>query len=157
MKIRKNSIATVRYTVTDATSGKILQQVSGDRQQEFLFGYQLLLEAFERNLEGMSPGETFHFHAPQNEAYGPVDPKAVVDLPLATFAEEDGHIDPEVVQVGHVFPMGDQQGNQLYGKIIKIGKDMVTMDFNHPMAGKDLIFSGEIVAVREALPDELPA
>lgn len=156
MKIKKNTVATVQYSVADASGGKILQQVSGEEMQEFLFGNQLLLEVFEHNLQGLSAGESFHFHASQHEAYGPIDPKAIVDLPLTTFAEEDGRIDDEVVQVGNVFPMGDNKGNQLYGKIISRGENRVIMDFNHPMAGKDLIFSGKIIGVREALPEEIP-
>jgi FKBP-type peptidyl-prolyl cis-trans isomerase SlyD len=156
LKIRKNTIATIQYTVTNFQDGKVLQDVSGDRQQEFLFGYQLLLDIFERTLEGLLPGESFYFEASQDEAYGPVDPKAIIDLPVTVFAEEDGRIDVNVVQVGNIFPMGDQQGNELYGKIIKKENDWVTMDFNHPMAGKDLVFSGQVIAVREALPEELP-
>ena len=156
MKIRKNTVATIQYTVADASDGKILQRVSGDEVQEFLFGNQLLLEVFEHNLQGLSAGEEFHFHATQNEAYGPVDPKAIVDLPLTTFAEEDGRIDDDVVQIGHVFPMADNQGNELYGKIIGREDNRVTMDFNHPMSGKDLVFSGKVIDVREALPDEIP-
>jgi len=134
----------------------ILQDVSGEQQQEFLFGYQLLLDVFESRLQGLSPGDSFQFYATCDEAYGPVDPKAMVDLPVSTFADEDGRIDEEALQVGNVFPMGDRQGNQLYGKIIRIENDQVIMDFNHPMAGKDLLFSGKIIAVREALPEELP-
>ena len=142
--------------MTNFQDGKVLQDVSGDRQQEFLFGYQLLLDIFERTLEGLLPGESFYFEASQDEAYGPVDPKAIIDLPVTAFAEEDGRIDVNVVQVGNIFPMGDQQGNELYGKIVKKENEWVTMDFNHPMAGKDLVFSGHVIAVREALPEELP-
>ncbi len=156
LKIKINTIATVQYTVADAADKKILQQVSADEAQEFLFGYQLLLEVFEQNLQGLSAGENFYFQATQDEAYGPIDPKAIIDLPVTTFAEEDGRVDDEVVQVGHVFPMADNQGNQLLGKIVGRKNDQVTMDFNHPMAGKDLIFSGVVMSVREALPEEIP-
>ena len=131
LKIKKNTIAKVQYAVADATDGKILQQVTAHDAQEFLFGNQLLLEVFEQNLQGLSAGDEFYFQATEAEAYGPIDP-------------------------GHVFPMGDRQGNELLGKIVALENDQVTMDFNHPMAGKDLIFSGKIVAVRDALPDEIP-
>jgi len=156
LKIKKNTIAKVQYAVADATDGQILQQVTADDAQEFLFGNQLLLEVFEQNLQGLSAGDEFYFQATEAEAYGPIDSKAIVNLPLTTFAEEDGRIDDEVVRIGHVFPMGDKQGNELLGKIVALENDQVTMDFNHPMAGKDLIFSGKIVAVRDALPDEIP-
>jgi len=115
-----------------------------------------LIDIFEISLLGLQAGDTFHFNAKADQAYGPIDPSAIFDLPLTTFAEEDGQIDEEVVQVGHVFPMEDKEGNRHYGKIIRKMKDRVTMDFNHPMAGKNLIFEGKVVAVRTARQEEIP-
>jgi len=156
MKIEKNCVASVSYTVFEIETNKKLQTVPEDSPQEFLFGHDLLLDVFEKSLLGLKAGDSFCFDAKVNEAYGPIDPGAIFDLPISTFEEEDGHIDDEVVQVGHVFPMADKDGNRHYGKIIRKMKDRVTMDFNHPMAGKNLRFEGRIFAVREAQPDELP-
>jgi len=80
----------------------------------------------------------------------------IFDLPITVFEEENGEVDDNVVQVGHVFPMEDKFGNRHYGKIIRKMKDSVTMDFNHPLAGKNLSFTGEVIAVRKAQTDELP-
>ncbi|MBU1370452.1 MAG: FKBP-type peptidyl-prolyl cis-trans isomerase [Bacteroidetes bacterium] len=156
MRIAKNSIALIYYTVKDKQTGKVLQQISDEKPEEFLFGHELLIEVFEQQLLGKAAGDEFRFEAAKENAYGPVDPSAIFDLPLETFAEENGEIDEEVVQVGHVFPMADKEGNRHYGKIIRKMKDRVTMDFNHPMAGKDLIFEGAVVSIRAAEPDEIP-
>ncbi len=157
MQITKNAIATIWYTVSDRASGKILQKIPADAPQEFLFGNDLLLDIFEDQLTNKEKGYHFQFEAKADQAYGPVDPSAIFDLPLDTFANEDGIVEDEVVQVGHIFPMADNEGNRHYGKIIMKMKDRVTMDFNHPMAGKDLMFEGEIVDVRMADPNEIPA
>lgn len=155
MYIKNNTIAAVLYTVNNSETNAVLQKVY-EQPQEFLFGHEQLLEVFEKNLLGLKEGDTFSFVASPEEAYGPVDPHAIFDMPLSVFAEEDGSVDDEVVQVGHVFPMQDEQGNRHLGKIIRKMKDRVTMDFNHPMSGKTLRFEGSIVSVRDAKPEELP-
>ncbi len=156
MRIEKNKVASIYYTVKESKTDKVFQMIPEDQPQEFLFGNDLLIDIFESELLGLSEGDTFSFEAKAEQAYGPVDPSAIFDLPLSTFAEEDGRVDDEVVQVGHVFPMADKDGNRHFGKIIRKMKDRVTMDFNHPMAGKNLIFEGMVLAVRAARPEEIP-
>ncbi|MDZ7636420.1 MAG: hypothetical protein U5L72_19145 [Bacteroidales bacterium] len=51
--------------------------------------------------------------------------------------------------------MMDSQGNRMNGVVVEIGDAFVKMDFNHPLAGTDLYFSGRIAGVREATPEEL--
>ena len=58
-------------------------------------------------------------------------------------------------QVGAVVPMSDNEGNHLRGNIIEVTPEYVKMDFNHPLAGTDLHFSGEILSVRDATQDEI--
>ena len=157
MRIKKDTVARIYYSVTEKSSGKLLQQIPEENAEEFLFGHHLLIDIFEQQLAGKIAGESFRFEAEKDEAYGPIDPSAIFDLPLETFKEEDGTIDDEVVQVGHVFPMEDNEGNRHFGKIIRKFKDRVTMDFNHPMAGKDLIFEGAVVELRKATAEDIPA
>ena len=157
MRIEKNMVASIYYTVKEGKTDKVIQMIPEDQPQEFLFGHDLLIDVFETSLIGLQAGDAFRFDAKADQAYGPIDPGAIFDLPLSTFAEEDGHIDEEVVQVGHVFPMADKDGNRHYGKIIRKMKERATMDFNHPMAGKNLTFEGKVIAVRAAHPEEIPS
>jgi len=157
MKIGKNIIAKISYELRDQLDNSLLQQIPADDPAEFLFGHNLLLDAFETRLIGLSSGDVFDFTLSSDEAYGPVNQSAIFDLPMSTFAEEDGRIDDEVVQVGHVFPMADNEGNRHVGKIIRKMKERVTMDFNHPMAGKNLIFKGIITEIRKAGQEEISA
>ncbi len=155
MQIGKDSIASITYKVFNASTGVLLQD-TGEKPQEFLLGHNLLLDGFEAHITGQSENQSFSFELKASEAYGPIDPHAIFDMPLSTFAEEDGRIDEKVVQVGHIFPMQDENGIRHHGKIIRKMKDRVTMDFNHPMAGKDLLFEGKIHSIRKAQPEELP-
>ena len=87
-------------------------------------------------------------------AYGEVIPDAVVELPEEVFMV-DGKIEDGMLEIGNQLPMSDNQGNRLVGVVKAVGDDSVTMDFNHPMAGKALEFSGTIVEVREATPEDM--
>lgn len=155
MKISKGCIATVKYSVLNAKTGQTLQQ-SPTQGQALLFGYDLLIDAFEHHLSGLQQGQLFSFESTANQAYGPRDPNAVVKLHISVFHDEKGDVDTEALQIGHVFPMADKHGNRHYGKVMAIENESVTMDFNHPLAGFDLIFQGEILQVRLANDNELP-
>ena len=67
----------------------------------------------------------------------------------------DGKIEDGMLEVGNQLPMSDNQGNRMVGTIKAVGDQSVTMDFNHPMAGKALEFKGTIVEVREARPEDM--
>ncbi len=147
-------IAEIKYSLKDAQSGRSLRNMP-DQAEEFLLGAGLMLDDFEENITQIKAGDNFNFVIRADRAYGLIDPHAIFDMPLSTFEEEDGRVDPEVVQVGHVFPMADKDGNRHFGKIIRKMADSVTMDFNHPLAGKDLLFEGQLIRVRDAQHEDL--
>jgi FKBP-type peptidyl-prolyl cis-trans isomerase SlyD len=78
----------------------------------------------------------------------------IIDVPVSVFLK-DGKIDDSICQVGNEVPMMDGSGNPLYGIINEITETFVKMDFNHPMAGVDLWFSGKVLDVREPSAEEL--
>jgi FKBP-type peptidyl-prolyl cis-trans isomerase SlyD len=78
----------------------------------------------------------------------------IIDLSRSIF-ETDGKLDEVVCKVGNEVPMMDTSGNRINGTIIGISDTSVKMDFNHPMAGVDLCFTGKVIDVREATNEEL--
>jgi FKBP-type peptidyl-prolyl cis-trans isomerase SlyD len=60
-----------------------------------------------------------------------------------------------MVKVGNVLPMTDSDGNQMRGSVQEITGEHVRMDFNHPLAGQDLHFAGEVLEIRDATKEEL--
>ena len=76
-----------------------------------------------------------------------------MELPISIF-QQDGQDDSYLYE-GAVIPMRDKDGHRFNGKVINITGDQVKMDFNHPMAGRNLFFEGEIIEVRDATEDEL--
>ncbi len=138
----------VAYTLTSVQSGKKLETIPGDAPITFALGKQQLLPEFEQALAGLKVGEPFDFVIKADNAYGPSDPYAIFDLPLDTF-EENGKIDEKMIKIGNVIPLTDKDGNKHHGEIIAISANTVTMDFNHPLAGQDLQFTGKLIAIKE--------
>lgn len=157
MKITKNTVVSLTYDlqVSDAQHEKtFVEKADQANPLVFLFGAGGLIPAFENNVDGLTVGDKFEFEIPAAEAYGLADENAVVALPKDVF-KVDGKVDTEMLQVGNVLPMSDEEGNRLNGRIVEVTDDQVIMDFNHPLAGKDLHFKGEVVGVREAAPEEI--
>jgi len=120
----------------------------------FIHGLSGLPEAFENNLLGLNEGDTFDFSISAEDAYGNVDPNAIIQLPKSIFQAEDQNAD-DILQIGNFIPMTDDQGNRMQGLVVSIEGETVTMDFNHPLAEKTLMFQGKILKIREATPDEI--
>ena len=146
MKIGEKSTAKLVYTLTLTESGEIIEKVTKDKPAAFQFGANALLPVFEKNLTGLKKGDNFDFVIKAEDAYGLSDPYAIFDIPKDTF-EVDGKTDEKMLQVGNIIPMTDNEGNKHHGRITMVGSDAVTMDFNHPLAGKDLRFVGKIIEV----------
>lgn len=155
MKIDNNTVVSLSYTLKlDNAEGQLIEQVNDAEPFLFLFGAGGVLPDFETNLKGLEAGKAFEFTIESAKAYGPVSEEAVVQLPLSVF-EVDGELQKDLLVEGHYLTLRDHTGQPLRGMVKTVTEEGVTMDFNHPLAGQNLHFSGGVVAVREATPDEL--
>jgi FKBP-type peptidyl-prolyl cis-trans isomerase SlyD len=155
MEIIKEKVVSITYELRkDEKNGDLVEKVTSENPLTFLYGTGGMLPKFEENLAGMKAGEEFNFGLSSEEAYGPVIDNAIVDVPIDVF-KVDGNIDSNILKLGNMVPMMDNSGNRMNGKVIEIKEDAVTMDFNHPMAGKDLFFTGKVTEVRDATSEEL--
>ena len=152
MKISENKFVSLAYTLT--VDGQVADQATAERPLEFVYGVGMLLPKFEEFIAGKEAGDKFEFVLTPAEGYGEINPQAVVNLPKDVFMV-DGAIPDDMLVVGNVLPMADQAGNRLMGTVKAVNEADVTMDFNHPMAGKTLNFTGEILGVREAKPEDM--
>lgn len=154
MKIGENTFVSLSYTLT--VNGEVIETVPAEHPLEFVYGAGYLLPKFEAELKGLQPGDKFEFGLAAGDAYGEQIPEAVVELPKDIFMI-DGKIEDGLLTVGNQLPMSDNQGNRMVGTVKAVAENSVTMDFNHPMAGKALDFKGTVVAVREATEaDRMP-
>jgi FKBP-type peptidyl-prolyl cis-trans isomerase SlyD len=148
-------VIALTYELRSAGSeGEVIEIVEKDQPAEFLVGIGNLIQEFEEQVIDLKPGETFDFVVESDKAYGSLDQQAIVDLPRNIFVV-DGKESSEMLVVGNIIPMRDQNGHPLQGKVVEIGDETVKMDFNHPLAGLDLHFKGEILTSRDASQEEI--
>jgi peptidylprolyl isomerase len=112
----------------------------GGEPLEFVVGSGMLVPGFEKAVEGMVEGEEKEVTLEPEEAYGEPNPQAVQKVPKDKFPPEA----KEGMMIGVPTPMG-----QIPATITKIEDDGVTIDMNHPMAGKTLIFKIKVVSFEE--------
>lgn len=153
MKAEKNKVVAVSYELE--VEGQIADKAGSEKPLEYIHGSGMLLPKFEENVEGKEPGEGFEFVLTPEEGYGAYQPEYVIELPMESFAGPDGNIMTQFLVVGTVIPMLDNQGQVVQGTVAEVGKETVKMDFNHPMAGKTLHFTGKVETVRDATEKEL--
>jgi FKBP-type peptidyl-prolyl cis-trans isomerase SlyD len=157
MKIEKNKMVSLTYELREGNSeGIVIEALEESKPMTFVFGTGRLLPSFESRLNSLETGDNFNFVLDAGSAYGDRREEMIINLPLSIF-ENEGKIDENVCKVGNVVPMMDSNSNRITGTIIEISDTYVRMDFNHPMSGVDLCFSGKIMDVREATDDELYA
>lgn len=155
MNIEKNSFVSLTYELrTTGADGELVEKVDTATPLQFVFGSGRMLEAFEQNIEGLTAGNDFKFKINCKDAYGEVEKEAIVDLPKNIFIV-NGELRSDLLVVGKHVPMMGDNGQHMMGIVLNVGDNSVTMDFNHPLAGEDLYFSGTILEVREATADEL--
>jgi len=155
MKIEKNKMVSLIYELREGNQeGRIIESLDETRPLTFLYGTGRLLPVFESNINSLNAGDLFRFALNSEMAYGEKREDMIVNVPIAVF-QTDGIINEEICQVGNEVPMMDTEGNPLNGVINEITDTYVRMDFNHPMAGQDLYFTGKIIEVREPTDHEL--
>ena len=155
MTVEANKVVSLHYRLQIGESnGELVEETFGSEPLTFLFGSGQMIPDFEKNLEGKKAGDDFAFGIESKNAYGEVNPEAVVKLPMETFMV-DGKLAEEFLVPGKTIPMSDQNGNRMNGLVKEVKKDGVEVDFNHPMAGQDLYFTGKVETLRPATSEEL--
>ncbi len=152
MKINPNHVVSVTYDLyVDNEEGTEFLTESATEEQPltFLFGVGQMLPKFEENLSQLSTGDTYDFRLSAEDAYGEYDEEAVANLPIDMFKGT------EVPEIGSVLPLQDNNGNRFQGQVVSVAEDSVIVDLNHPMAGQELHFKGNILNVRPATQEEL--
>ncbi len=156
MNIEKNKVVSLTYTLRDGSAlGNVVEVTNEQNPLTFIYGAGMMLPSFEANLKEMETGSDFSFLLKAAEAYGDFNPEAVIEVPKSAFADETGVVNEELIQLGKPVMMHDEEGHRMQARIVGITADKVKLDFNAPMAGKDLHFTGKVLTVRDATESEL--
>lgn len=147
MSITKNSVASFHYTLKD-DDGNTIDSSQGQEPLPYLHGAGNIVPGLERELEGKIIGDKLSVTVKPADGYGEFDNALVQELPKDMFGGVDD------IQAGMDFHAQTEHGQQVV-TVINVEDDTVTIDGNHPLAGKNLHFDIEITDIREASAEEL--
>ncbi|GAY27429.1 peptidylprolyl isomerase [Prevotella sp. MGM1] len=156
MEKQINKYIAVDYKLYTAENGEseLVEETTKERPFQFISGFGITLEAFEKNISELAKGDTFDFTLTKEEAYGDFEQERVLDLEREMFCI-NGHFDHEHIFKDAIVPLQNEDGNRFYGRVMSVDENMVKMDLNHPLAGKSLNFKGTILENREATNSEI--
>lgn len=144
----KDQVITMFYELKDANTGEILESnMQEGGQISFITGHGHIIEKLEEEVSKLKSGERATISVKAAEGCGEYNNDAIQSLPKEQFAGIDLHEGMEL--------FGQNEDGSSVRVIVKeIKDDEVTVDFNHPYAGKDLLFNVEVLEVRDATEDE---
>ena len=145
MKISKDKVVTLTYTVLDSEGTAIISNQES-RPLQYLHGYQNIVPGIEKVLDNNEVGFTASITLPPQESYGDYQENALINLPRQHF--------PKGLHEGMEFHVETKNGFTSMS-VIEFDEKTVTLDSNHPLAGKTLQFVVEVLAVRDANEQEL--
>ena len=148
-EVQNNTIVTFNYTLKDKETGEIIDssQFHGE-PLTILAGKGEIIPGLEKQMMGMKTGESKTIEVPASEAYGEKDESLIQKAPREYFQGVE-------LQKGMPLQAQTPEGQIINMVVVDFDENEVTVDMNHPLAGKDLVFDIEIVNVREATPEEI--
>jgi len=145
MKIEKNSRVKLAYTLKyDNANGDIIENIVAENPLEVIIGDEDLIEKFEEKIMGKKKGDVFEFILSPENAYGNYDEEGIVSIPKAELKED---VEGVEISEGMIVPIVTDDDEEMEAVVLEIDGDIITLDFNHPLAGETLHFSGQIIDI----------
>ena len=148
MTIKNNSAVSFHDTLTD-DSGQQLDSSDGRQPLSYLHGAGNIIPGLESALEGKSIGDKMTVSVRAEEGYGEVQPALIQEVPRGSFQGVDS------IEVGMQFEAQTGNGDSVPVTVTAITDESITVDGNHPLAGKNLNFDVSIEEVRDATAEEI--
>ena len=142
MSISDGKTISMEYTLT-LEDKKVLDTNVGGAPLNFTQGSHQIIPGLETALEGMKIGESKQVTVAPEQGYGPVNPQAVEEVPIDKIPEE-------ARKVGAQLQGKDGQGRMVHPRVTEVKEQVVVLDFNHPLAGKELFFDVKILDIQTA-------
>ncbi len=140
-------VVQIEYVLT--VDGQVIDSTDEREPLEYLHGHQNIIPGLEKALHGMKAGDSKKVDIAPTDGYGEFDPDGIVDVPRGDFP------DTIPMEIGTELQVRDQDDTVQYAMIKEIGDETVQLDFNHPLAGKELKFDVKIAALRPPSEEEL--
>ena len=147
--ISKNKVVALEYTLKD-DSGNLIDSSTEGEPLEYIHGSGDMLPGLEKALDGKDSGDKLKVTLPPADGYGQREDELVITV------ERDQFEHPDQIEIGSQIHLLTPEGS--YAAVVaEVEGDEVTLDANHPLAGKTLQFDLKILEVRDASPEELEA
>ena len=143
----ENSVVAIEYEVKEAGSSEIVDSNKGGHPLEFITGKGHIIPGLENALVGMEKGQSGDMLIKAADAYGEINPEAKQTLPVEQFEGVD-------LRVGMTLYGQGEHGQTIQVTVTAFDDNEVSIDFNHPLAGKDLMFAVTVLNEREATAEE---
>jgi FKBP-type peptidyl-prolyl cis-trans isomerase SlyD len=144
----KNCVVGIEYEVKEAGTTDIVDTNKGGQPLEFIMGIGQIIPGLEKGLVGMSRDESGDILVPAVDAYGEYNSEAIQTLPIEQFEGVE-------LKEGLTLYGQGEHGETVQVTVKSFDDKNVVVDFNHPLAGKDLMFSVSVLSAREATADEI--
>lgn len=156
MDTTSSKYITVAYELYTDFNGKneLVEKAPAEHPFQFISDLGTTLDAFEAQIKPLQKGDKFDFTLSVEEAYGEYEKERVLEVSKDIF-KVNGQFDNEHIYPGSVVPLMNNEGARFNGTIVEVKDDTVTVDLNHPLAGKALHFIGEVTENRDATKDEI--
>jgi FKBP-type peptidyl-prolyl cis-trans isomerase 2 len=143
--VKKGDTIKIHYHGT-LNDGSIFDSSKQREPLEFEVGSGMVIPGFDDGVMNMKVGDIKTINIPFAEAYGPVQPEMIIDFPRNQFPED---MQPEP---GMQLQMSDRSGQNFPVVVVSATDEIVKLDANHPLAGKDLTFKLELMEIASASP-----
>ncbi len=146
-KVKSGQVVSIEYTLR--VDGKVIDSSVGGEPLEYLHGASNIIPGLEREIEGMAVGESKNVVVSPEDGYGEVNEEAFIEAPRSVFP-------PDIpLRPGVELQLTGSDGSPLYARIEGVEEDVVVLNLNHPLAGKELHFDITVVGLRDATAEEL--
>jgi FKBP-type peptidyl-prolyl cis-trans isomerase SlyD len=146
--IDQDVVVTMKYALS-LDDGSVVEFSDDAEPLMYLHGHENLIPGLERELQGLKIGDSKKVTVDADEGYGEYDPE---DFDVVDRSEFPSDFEPEE---GMLLEIHDEDGGDYVAMVTEFNDETVTLDFNHPMAGKRLHFEVTVLGLREATPEEL--
>lgn len=147
MKVQDGQIITMDYTLW--VDGEVVDTSDGADPIEFLQGAGNIIPGLESQLYGMGVGDSKDVWVASQDGYGDIDEDAFAEVPRNQFPQDIP------LETGVELQVRDETGDVMNARIDQVGDEIIRLDFNHPLAGKELRFEVKISGIRQATEEEL--
>ena len=147
MKIENNKVVGIEYTLKDKDGAVVDSNVGSGEPLFFIQGLGTIVPGLERAMNGKTLGESFDVEIKAVDGYGEHDPSRSRKVPRSVVGDMD-------VKVGMMLQASGPEGASVV-TVSAVSDEDITIDGNHPMAGKDLFFSIKVAEIRDATEEEI--